>query len=106
MKKFPFVNRFVSPSNGTWKSCIQYILRRSGGFLLFNCNYNIDHVEIISKFYREQLQWWAEFRESFAEEKDWQFIIWNNKEVLIDNRPAYYRQYFRAGILNTMFTLT
>ena len=56
-------------------------LRRNGGFLLFNYNYNIDHVEINSKLYRELLQWWAESRESFAEERDWQFIIWNNKEV-------------------------
>ena len=32
-------------------------------------------------------------------EKDWQFIIWNNKEVPIDNKAVYYRQYFRAGII-------
>ena len=81
------------------ESYLQYILRRNGGFLLFNFNYNMVHVEMTSKFYRELLQWWADFRESFAEEKDWQFIIWNNKEVLIDNKPVYSRQYFRAGII-------
>ena len=91
--------RLFNPSNGTWKSYLQYILRKNGGFLLFNCNHNMVHVEITSKFYRELLQWWADFRESFAEEKDWQLIIWNNKEVLIDNKPVYYRQYFRAGII-------
>ena len=93
------MKRIFTPSNGTWKSYLQYILRRNGGFLLFNCNYDMVHVEITSKFYRELLQWWADFRESFAEEKDWQLIIWNNKEVLIDNKSVYYRQYFRAGII-------
>ena len=93
-----WMKRIFTSSNGTWKSYLQYILRRNGGVLLFNCNYNMVHVEITSKFYRELLQWWADFRESFTEEKDWELIIWNN-EVLIDNKPVYYRQYFRAGII-------
>ena len=60
----------------------------------------MDLLEINSQFYRELLQWWAEFRENFAEEKNWQFIIWNNKEILIDNKPVYYSQYFRSGIIS------
>ena len=37
---------------------------------------------------------------NFAEEKNWQFIIWNNKEILIDNKPVYCGQYFRSGIIS------
>ena len=60
----------------------------------------MDLLEINSQFYRELLQWWAEFPENCAEGKDWQFIIWNNKEILIDNKPLYYGQYFRSGIIS------
>ena len=44
-------------------------------------------MEIVYSIYFKEklLQWRADFRESFAKEKDWQFIIWNN-EVLIDNK--------------------
>ena len=57
-------------------------------------------LEINCQFYRELLQWWAEFRDNFAEDKDWQFIIWNDKEILIDNKLVYYGQYFRSGIIS------
>ena len=43
---------------------------RNGGFLLFNCNYNIDHVEITSKFLSGTTTVVGRISESFAEEKD------------------------------------
>ena len=45
-----WMKRIFTPSNGTWKSYLPSILRRNGGFLLFNCNYNMVHVEITSNF--------------------------------------------------------
>ena len=98
--RLSWMKRIFTPGSGTWKSYLQYILNKNGGFLLFSCNYNMDLLEINSQFYRELLQWWAEFRENFAEEKNWQFIIWNNKKILIDNKSVYYSQYFRSGIIS------
>ena len=98
--RLSWMKRIFTPGSGTWKSYLQYILNNNGGFLLFSCNYNMALLEINSQFYREPLQWWAEFRENFAEEKHWQFIIWNNKEILTDNKPVYYGQYFRSGIIS------
>ena len=95
-----WMKRIFTPGRSTWRSYLQYILKKNGGFLLFSCNYNMNLLEINSQFYRELLQWWAEFRDNFAEDKDWQFIIWNNKEVLIDNKLVYYGQYFRSGIIS------
>jgi len=45
------------------------------------------------------LLWWSEFRESFASESDWKNIVWNNKEIRIDNKPVYYQNYFKSGII-------
>jgi len=47
------------------------------------------------------LQWWAEFRDTFAEEKDYQTIMWNNKEIKIDKKPVYFNNYHEAGITST-----
>ena len=36
---------------------------------------------------------------SFASESDWKIIVWNNKEIRIDNKPVYYKNYFKSGII-------
>ena len=45
------------------------------------------------------LQWWAEFRDEFSTEKDWQGIISNNKDVRINNAPVFYKTFFESGII-------
>ena len=39
--------------------------------------------------YQELLLWWLQFRETFATEEDWKTIIWNNKEIKVENKPVY-----------------
>jgi len=45
------------------------------------------------------LTWWSEFRENFASTKDWRNIIWNNKEIRINNSPIFYKNFFDFGIV-------
>ena len=35
----------------------------------------------------------------FAEEKDWRYIIWNNQEIRVNNKPVFYETYATFGIL-------
>ena len=56
---------------------------------MFHCNYNVNDLAISSKCYNELLQWWAEFRDDFTAEKPWQNIIWNNKDIRIDDKPIF-----------------
>ena len=42
----------------------------------------------------------SEFHESFASEGDWKNIVWNNKEIRKDNKPVYYKNYFKSGIIH------
>ena len=65
------------------------------------CNYNISDYTIPSQFYYELVIRWSEVRPSFAIEKDWTNIIWNNCEIRIDNKPVYYKNYYEAGIVST-----
>ena len=70
-----------------------------GGLFLFNCNYNISDYTIPSQFYRELLLWWSQFRETVATEEDWKTIIWNNKEIKVENKPVYYKHYVNARVI-------
>ena len=77
--------RIFSVNDGAWKDYIRHQLKHYGGLFLFPCNYNVKDHPIPSQFYAEMLQWWAEFQDEFSTEKDWQGIIWNNKDVRINN---------------------
>ena len=55
--------------------------------MLFNCNYNVSDLRITSQFYLELLKWWSEFREENAINGNWNYIIWNNRDIRIDNKP-------------------
>ena len=64
-----------------------HVLKCYSGSLSFHCNYNVNDPTISSQFYTELLQWWAEYRDEFSAEKPWRNIIWNNKDIRIDNKP-------------------
>ena len=68
------------------------------GLFLFHYSYNIKDLTISSQFYTELLQWWADFRDEFSVEKPWHNIIWNNKDIRIDNKPIFYKTFFESGI--------
>ena len=77
---------------------LHHIVKIFGGPLLFHCNYNIKDLTISSHFYTGLLQWWADFRDEFSAEKLWHNIIWNNKDIRIDNQPIFYKTFFDSGI--------
>ena len=88
-----------SGTNGTWKSYLQHLLSSVGGLFFFNCNYNISDYTITSQVYQELLLWWSQFRETFATEEDRKMIIWNNKEIKVENKQVYYKHYVKARVI-------
>lgn len=90
---------FFSENDGTWKNYLHHLLKTFGGLFLFHCNYNIKDLTIYSQFYAEMLQWWAEFRDKFSTEKLWYNIIWNNKNIRINNKPIFYKTFFESGFI-------
>ena len=68
--------------------------------MLFHCNYDIKEMpHISSKFYSELLQWWSEFRSVFDSRRECQYILWNNKEIHVDNKPFFYKKCFEQDII-------
>ena len=63
-----------------------------GASSYFFCNYDIKEVHISSKFYSELLQWWSEFRSVFDSRREFQYILWSNKEISVDNKPVFYQK--------------
>ena len=94
-----WIKRIFGKNDGAWKSYLSVSLQRFEGFFLLYCNYDIKDNAISSLFYSELLQWWSKFRDGFDSGKEWQFILWNNKEIFINYRPIFYEKFFGNDII-------
>ena len=46
----------------------------------------------------ELLKWWSELREDNALNNDWHYVIWNNGDFRIDDKPFFYKKYYDISI--------
>ena len=90
--RLSWLKRIFGENSGAWKNYLNYLLKETGGLALFSCNYNIKDLNINSQFYLELLEWWSQFREDNAVDNRWQYIIWNNQEIRINNKPVFYKK--------------
>ena len=87
--RLAWLKRIFNNNDGIWKTYLRHKLQPFGGFFFMNCNHDIKDYLISSQFYDELLLWWSEFRETFTSEKDWENIIWNNRDVRIDKKNSF-----------------
>ena len=59
----------------------------------------IKDIVISSKFYSELLQWWSEFREDLSSEKLYQTVIWNNRDIRVNDKPIFYKTFFNSSLI-------
>ena len=97
--RLSWLKRILSENNGTWKNYLRHQLKYIGGLFLFHCNYDIKDVFVSSQFYSELLRWWSEFRENLSSEKLHQNIIWNNKDICVNDKPLFYKSFFNSGLI-------
>jgi len=90
--RLAWLKRIFGDNSGAWKNYLEYLLKETGGLVLFNCNYNVKDLTICSQFYTELLKWWSEFRNDNAVETNWLYQIWNNQEIRINNKPVFYKK--------------
>ena len=96
--RLALLGRIFAEGSSPWKAYINYLLKDFAEAFLFSCNYDVEDCKIISTFYRELLQWWADLRITFSTKPAIFYnIIWNK----IDNKTIYYPNYIKAGILLT-----
>ena len=98
--RLSWIPRLLDEREGPWKSYLKYKLKTYGGCFLFRCNYDVKDLDLsVSNFYLELLLWWAEFRRSFSDVNYSQNVIWNNKDIRINNKPVFYKRFFDKGII-------
>ena len=100
--RFSWLKRIVDVEcYGFRKDYLNYLLSNKGGLFSLECNYDVKHLNNLPVFYHELLSWWAELREIVDPDRGYENILWNNKEILIEGKPVFYRHYFDNDVIFT-----
>ncbi|KAL9963759.1 hypothetical protein ACROYT_G027296 [Oculina patagonica] len=104
--RLSWLKRIVDPDySGFWKSYLDHLLVDKGGLFFIRCNYDVKRLTTSSTFYRELLEWWSKLREVEDPENIYKYILWNNKEIMIDGKSVFYEHFFDNNIIYTTHLL-
>ena len=101
--KIAWIKRIQNEVTSSWKIIPDVMVQQYGNlFFLTSCNYDpkMLSLENLSTFYRSILVYWHDFKKSKQNEADFKNeILWNNRNILIDKKPVFYRRWFSHNIV-------
>ena len=87
----------------TWKNILDFYLKNVGERFLLKCNFLVSKLQLqLPEFYKECLIIWNSLQQPVPSETDQEIIneyIWNNKQILIENRTVYSKNLRDKGLL-------
>lgn len=98
--RLKWVNRLISEPEVIWPFFLSRHLQKSQIHLnaLLYANFDIKHLHIkpgaIPDFYLKMLKVWSEVGDNT---RDKQTFLWYNKNILINKKSFFYKEFFRAG---------
>ena len=99
--KLAWIPRLLTPGNQNWKTVPDYYLRKFGGLnFLLRCNYDAKYIKSIPLFYRNILVYFSELKTLYSFDQAQNIILFNNKEILVDSKTFFIREWFKKGILS------
>ena len=96
--RLSWIGRLLDGTNTNWKAIPNYFFDKYGGLtFLLKCNYNVNlFEENFPVFYRELLRYFQELSSTYRGEPRRNFILWNNKDITIDEKNTVLENLFRA----------
>ena len=98
--RLSWIGRLLDDTNANWKAIPNYFFNKYGGLtFLLKCNYNVNLFEAnFPLFYRELLGYFQELSNTYGGEQRGKFILWNNKDITIDQKTLFWKTWFERGI--------
>ncbi len=96
-----WVKRFLQPYNAGWKEVLKFYLSKRGGDFIFCSNVDVSKLNInLPPFYHQVLVLWNNISSSNPSnpEEIQNQCIWNNRFILIGNKPVYYANWANLGL--------
>ena len=105
--KLAWISRFLSTDvlskKENWKAIPYHFFREYGGLnFLLRCNYDKKFFNPIDlpPFYQQILWYFLEFKTLYENDIGQEMILFNNKEILVGNRPFFLKDWFDSGIFS------
>ena len=102
--KLAWITRLLKkeqPWEEAWKMIPNYFLNKYDGLnFLLKCNYNEKFLSQtnLPQFYKSMLQHFLELKVAYNCAIGQDLVLFNNKEILIENQTIFYKEWFQKGI--------
>ena len=105
--KLAWISRFLSTDvlsrKENWKAIPYHFFREYGGLnFLLRCNYDkklFNQIDL-PPFYQQILWYFLELKTLYESDIGQEMILFNNKEILVGNRPFFLKDWFDSGIVS------
>ena len=99
--RLAWIPRLLNPVSLNWKSIPDYFFKKLGGLnFLLRCNYDAKYLDPkLPAFYKDILSFFSKFKSQYNYEQGQEIILFNNKAILIDGKPYFFREWFSKGII-------
>ena len=100
--KVAWIPRLQYRTDACWKIIPEAAMQNLRGLSFMTyCNYDVNSLQInnLPVFYREVLQQWQSSKYAFRNDTlPHKEIIWNNRNIMIDGKPPFYKCWFENNI--------
>ena len=97
--RLAWIKRLHFRENCNWKIVPDCFFNKHGGLnFLLRCNYDVKYLRHIPTFYRDILIAFDEIKTLYNYDQGTDTILFNNKDILVDEKPLFIREWFTKGI--------
>ena len=98
--RLSWIGRLLDGTNSNWKGIPAYFFNKYGGLnFLLKCNYDVTLFKAnFPLFYCELLGYFQELSSAYGGDPRRKFILWNNKDISIDQKTLFWKTWFERGI--------
>ena len=101
--KVAWIPRLQTNTDASWKIIPEIVLEHHGGLsFLTHCDYDINLLKLnrLPSFYHEVLKHWQSTKQTFQNNTSLHNeIIWNNRNLKIEGKTPFYKNWFEKNIL-------
>ena len=96
--RLSWIGRLLDGRNANWNVIPNYFFNKHGG-LTFLLNYDVNLFKAnFPLFYRKLLEYFQELSRIYGGDPKGQFVLWKNKDIMIDQKTLFLKTWFKRGI--------
>ena len=99
--RLAWIPRLLNAGDKNWCSVPNHYFRKKGGLnFLLKCNYNTKYFPQLPAFYKNILKFFQELKILYGYDQESDVVLYNNKEILVDETPVYLSNWMEKGIVS------